>query len=72
MPDMNLIAVNLLVGGVLIPALLFLLALFFLWYRDRRDWGPLSPRSVSLVIILCILASWMVTGFNILSLLLGQ
>jgi hypothetical protein len=61
-----------LVGFVLIPAGIFLLALLLLWYRDRRGMTPLPPRVVSALILLCTLISWLVTGTRLLAQVLAR
>ena len=69
---MNSILLNLLFGILVIPALLFLIAVGLVEHRSRRGLQPIPPDKVSLIVILGSLASWIVTGINILTSLLAR
>ena len=56
---------NLLMGLLGMPILLVFLAALFSRIRAQRGLAPLPPEKVGLIIILCSLASWVVTGINV-------
>lgn len=60
------LALHLLLGCLIIPTVILLLALFLAWFRGQRDMTPLPPRVVSTVVLLCIFLSWLLTGLQIL------
>ena len=69
---MNYILLNILVGFLLVPILLFVAVPILGNYREKRGMVPISPNQLSLLIILCSLVSWFIAGFNILLFLLRK
>ena len=69
---MNPIVLNLLLGIVIIPVLLFLLAGSLSKLRAKRGLQPVPPNKISFFVILGGLASWIIAGINILMILLQR
>lgn len=69
---MNQIALTILLGAVVAPIAVFVLALLLQEYRARKEMAPLPPRVVSTMVILCVILSFCVTISNVVSLLVRQ
>jgi len=66
------IVFNVLLGFFLVPALLFIVAIGLARVRSRPGMPLIMPEKIALLIILGTLASWIVTGINILILVLRR